>query len=165
MKKLTVRMGLGMFLFLLAGCAVSMGDDFILPGNEVNSGTEYGAYITEYNLEAYVPIPYTGEVPVVQVAHRGDLDAAVIWKDAKGNSLNNLTNFVGGVVYRAEIKITPKNGYVFYSTQSFGYRAGRVTTQGEEGGSSERTVTVTYRAAQERPEDEDLGFEFFWMTE
>jgi hypothetical protein len=160
-KKLKVLIGSGVFSLMLAGCAVSMGEDFVLPMSGRNGGAEYGAYVTEYNLETYVPLPYTGEVPVVQVTHRGDLEASIIWKNA-GGSVVNINRFEEGVVYRAEIKITPKNGYLFYSAQMFIYRAGRVTAQEDDGGVSERTIMVTYKPAQERSEDEGLGFEFNW---
>jgi hypothetical protein len=164
MKKLTAVTGFGLSLFLIAGCAVSMGDDFTLPRDGIGGadGEARLLYITDYNLETYVPIPYTGELPVTRVTHRGDLEAEVLWKDAGGGLLPSLGLFTAGAVYQAEITITPKDGYVFYDENEFVYREGRVDAQKDGGGASVRIVAVTYKSAQERPNTESIDVHIEW---
>jgi hypothetical protein len=131
-------------LIVLAGCALPVGDDFSILRE--NGGSEYTAYITDYNLEAYVPLPYIGDTPVVQVTHRRDLYLQVFWKNAAGQPLDSLTAFEARTIYRADIKITPNNGYTLDSSQKFIYRAGKVSSQTDDRKSPTRTVTITYKA-------------------
>jgi hypothetical protein len=128
-------------VFLLAGCALPLGENYTMPRNDEGGGV----YITDYNLETYVPIPYIGDPPVVQVTHQRDLEVNVHWKGGDGESLS-FDAFQSNTSYTAEIKITPKNGYVFDSTQMFLYRADKVTDQQDDGDASARTVTVTYKS-------------------
>jgi hypothetical protein len=124
---------------LAAGCAVPLGEDYLI--------TRDGAgiiYITNYNLQDYVPIPDKGEQPVTRVGGRGDLDITVTWKDETGADVPQpFETFAPSTVYRAELKISAKEGYVFYSTP-FAYPTGKVQTQTDDLGDPVRTVIVTY---------------------
>jgi hypothetical protein len=148
------------FLFLglpacvfLAACALPVGEDYIIPRKDLG---ESGGYILDYNLDTSVPLPYTGEIPVVQVSSRGDLEMAVRWKDAAGADLPNLTAFVADKIYTADIQITPKNGYQFLADQPFTYRAGSIADQ-QDDGEAPRTVTVKYYPAKDRPGGASAG--------
>jgi hypothetical protein len=110
-------------------------------------------YISDYDLQNYVPIPSTGQMPVSAVSSRGDLEAAIIWKDQSGNVIPGLTIFESSV-YQAEITLTPKEGYGFSPSHAFGYHPGKVTAQIDDMGESARLVTVTYNNAA----DADIMF-------
>jgi formylglycine-generating enzyme required for sulfatase activity len=130
----------------LAACALPAGEDYIVHRNDLNGGN--GGYIIDYNLETYVPLPYIGDPPVVQVTNRGDLEMNILWKDAVGVplSMEDFDAIEVGTIYSVDIQITPKNGYQFFAGQFFSYRNGRVTDQQDDGGEAARTVTVTYKA-------------------
>jgi hypothetical protein len=124
-----------------AGCALPVGDDYVIPRNE-NPGT---TYITNYNLQMYVPIPNTGEQPVQGVTNREDVEVKVLWKDTGGTGVPlPFETFLGNTVYQAEMTITAKDGYEFYSTIPFTYPDGKVTFQRDDLKNSIRHITVTY---------------------
>jgi hypothetical protein len=135
-KVLTVLCGTAL---LIAGCAVPLGEDYLI----TRDGTGL-IYITDYNLQTYVPIPEAGRRPVTLVNDREDLDISVVWKDENGREIAlPFESFAANTVYQAEIKITPKPGYGFYSIP-FTYPAGKVSVQIDDLGDPTRTITVIY---------------------
>jgi hypothetical protein len=141
MKKAAVLAILcGLAAFMAGGCALSPGDDFTTPRDTKQTGT----YIVDYNLQTYVPIPVAGEHAIKQVTQRGDLEATVTWKDQDGNELPNLGTFQADTVYTAEIKVTPRAGYLFDPSIDFGYPQGRITAQTDDRGTPTRTLTITF---------------------
>jgi hypothetical protein len=123
----------------IAGCAIPMGDNLTIN----RDGNTLVTYITDYNLQSYVPIPKPGEPPVTQVS-RGDLDLTVVWKDHTGLDVSSLPVFQAATVYRAEIKLTPRSGYGFNPSLPFAYHPGKISLQIDDLGEPTRTVTVTY---------------------
>jgi hypothetical protein len=138
MKKLVGFIGFCIFPLLIAGCALPLGENYTIPRND-------SVYITDYKLDAYVPIPYIGEAPVVQVNSRGDLEVKVLWKDVRGKALPSLAVFAPDTIYQAEIQITPKNGCDFSSTQLFAYNEEAVIKQQDDGETPVRTIRVIYK--------------------
>jgi hypothetical protein len=123
---------------LMAGCGMPLeqyteeikGDSTqekpSLPGEpSVPSGPSEGngvSVITSYDLQAYVPVPAAGAVPVKVVESRLDLEAAVVWMDGDGTPIAEpFTAFVQGTVYQAEITLTAKGSYTFDPSMSFKY--------------------------------------------
>jgi hypothetical protein len=127
---------------MLAGCAFSLGEDYTVTRNEESRRV----YIVDYNLDAYVPIPRIGEAPVVHLDNLEDLEVKVLWKDAGGEPLPSFAAFEAGTIYQAEIQLTPKPGYEFYSSQLFTYRGDKIKKQQDDGGAAVRIITVTYKA-------------------
>ncbi|MFP3090415.1 hypothetical protein LQZ21_08825 [Treponema sp. TIM-1] len=123
---------------LIAGCAVPLGQDYLI----TRDGAEGVIYITDYNLQNYVPVPKPNERPIILVNDRVDLDMSVVWKNENGTEAA-FDTFAPAAVYKAEITITPKPGYGFSSTP-FTYPAGKVSAQTDDLGDPVRTVTVTY---------------------
>jgi hypothetical protein len=121
-------------------CAIPVGEDFIMP----RDSDQNGITIVDYNLESFVPVPYTGEHPVTEVTTRGDLQATVTWKDEDDNALPDLETFQPDTVYHAKIELTPREGYAFNPAITFGYHEGKIKTQSDDRGSPTRTVTVVY---------------------
>ncbi|MFP3090233.1 autotransporter adhesin family protein [Treponema sp. TIM-1] len=144
MKGFKVLMVLCGAALVIAGCAIPMGDDFLI----TREGKTSLIYIIDYNLQTYVPIPSRGQPPVTGV-NRGDLDLSVVWKDQSGNALPGLTVFADNTVYQAEIKLTPKEGYGFSPSNSFEYHPGKITAQSDDRGEPTRRVTVTYNNSDE----------------
>jgi hypothetical protein len=141
MKKAAVLVILcGLAAFMAGGCALSPGDDFTMPRDTKQKGT----YIVDYNLQTYIPVPVAGEHAIKQVTQRGDLEAVVTWKDQDGNELPNLGTFQADTVYTAEIKVTPRAGYLFDPSIDFGYPQGRIAAQTDDRGTPTRTLTVTF---------------------
>jgi hypothetical protein len=78
--------------------------------------------VRNYNLQAYVPIPAEGVVPVTAVSGRLDLEAAVLWMDETGEDITGtLDAFVLDAVYQARITLTAKPGYAFDEGTAFQY--------------------------------------------
>ncbi|MFP3090413.1 hypothetical protein LQZ21_08815 [Treponema sp. TIM-1] len=149
MKKFKVLMVLCGIVLWITGCPVSVGENLSIYKDENNFIT----YITDYNLQTYVPIPSTGEAPV-SVVNRGDLDVTVVWKDHAGVNLPSLAVFQADTVYGAEIKLTPKAGYGFDPSIPFAYHPGKITSQVDDLGDPTRTVTVVYNNS----DDADITF-------
>jgi hypothetical protein len=141
MKGLKFVIGVYCAVWLIAGCAVPLGEDYTLtrdgdPGAGIT-------FITNYNLPDYVPIPAPGERPV-NLLNRSDLDVVVVWKDEAGMDLpTTFETFLADTVYKAEIQLTANPGYAFSGT-FFTYPPGKINTQIDDGGDPTRTVTVTY---------------------
>jgi hypothetical protein len=151
MKRLKVLMLWCGAAALIAGCALPLGEDYLLT-RDGNAGI---IYITDYNLQTYVPIPKAGERPVSIVNNRGDLEVEVTWKDQGGIDIPRpFDTFQTNTVYRAEIKLTPKSGYGFYPAVPFGYPDGKTTFQNDDLGDPARTVMVTYNNS----DDADITF-------
>ncbi|MDR2629834.1 MAG: carbohydrate-binding domain-containing protein [Spirochaetaceae bacterium] len=129
-----------LWALLVAACAIPLGEDYII----TRDGAAGLTYITDYNLQTYVPIPAARQRPVTLVNDREDLEMRVVWKDEAGAAIPlPFDAFAANTVYRAEIKIVPKPGYGFYSTP-FVYPIGKISVQIDDLGDSARTVTVTY---------------------
>jgi hypothetical protein len=135
---------------LIAGCALPSSEDLIMT-RDGNTGI---SYITDYDLQSYVPIPKTGEGPVTLVNNRGDLEVTVVWKDASGTDIADLPAFAANTVYKAAIRLTPKGGYAFNSSTPFAYPWGKITTQHDDLRDPTRIVTVTYNNS----DDADITF-------
>jgi hypothetical protein len=136
---------------LFATCPMPMGKDWErnVDGNARGTGAEY---IATYDLQAYVPIPTAGAIPVKKIENNRNIDITAVWKDGAGSELPESFNaFVRGAVYQAEITLTAKNGYVFDPEISFQYPEGAVDSQpGDDFSGEIRALsTVTYRAAEE----------------
>ncbi|MFP3090417.1 hypothetical protein LQZ21_08835 [Treponema sp. TIM-1] len=130
----------------IAGCALPLGEDYLL----TRDGASNVIYITDYNLMSYVPIPKPGDRPVTLVDNRGDLEAAVVWKDEAGANIPlPFAAFAPGTVYKAEIRLSPKPGYGFYPSTPFTYPAGKVYDQINDLGDPIRTVTVIYNSSDD----------------
>jgi hypothetical protein len=142
MKRFAILTALCGAALLLAGCRIPVGDDLVM----TRDGNSPLVYITDYDLQNYVPIPSTGQTPVSAVNSRGDLEAAVIWKDQNGNVISGLTVFENQV-YQAEITLIPRGGYGFSPSHAFGYHPGKITAQIDDMGEFTRIVTVTYNNA------------------
>jgi hypothetical protein len=127
---------------LIAGCTNPIDDLIVLTRSGIENGN--GIYISDYNLQNYVPIPSTGQQPVVMIDNRGDLDATVVWKDQAGAVLPSLTVFEANTVYKAEIRLSPKPGYFFNPDMAFAYHPGKISTQIDDLGNPTRTVMITY---------------------
>jgi hypothetical protein len=141
MKKMVLMITLwGLAALILGGCAVPLGEDFTIPRDT----DERGVYVVDYDLQTYVPIPVAGEPAVKLVTQRGDLEATVTWKDAAGAELPLLGTFAADTVYKAEIRLTPREGYLFNSSINFAYHPGKIDVQNDDQGGHTRTVTVVY---------------------
>ncbi|MDR2631217.1 MAG: carbohydrate-binding domain-containing protein [Spirochaetaceae bacterium] len=136
---------------LMAGCALPLGEDYLV-NRDGSAGT---TYITDYNLQTYVPIPKTGEKPVILVDNRGDLEVTVVWKDAAGTEIvPPFDTFLTNTMYQAEIKLSPRSGYYFYASVPFGYPEGKTRGHSDDLGQPVRTVTVAYNNSN----DADITF-------
>jgi hypothetical protein len=110
---------------LLAACPLPMGPDWqkivFVPLVDLPFGAD--AVVGSYNLQVYVPVPTAGALPVQTNTARGDVDVAVVWKDAAGTPLgDSFDQFALGAVYQAEITLTAKNGYGFDPGMRFRYQ-------------------------------------------
>jgi hypothetical protein len=101
-------------------------------------------YVEDYNLQTYVPIPKTGEIPITLVNSRVDLDVTVVWMDLTNTELTALGSFQEHTVYKAKIQLTAKPGYTFNPDIAFEYLPGKITSQETDTGDPTRTVRVTY---------------------
>jgi hypothetical protein len=99
-------------------------------------------FISDYNLQNYVPIPLAGEEPVRSVT-RGGVALTAAWDPSPAGS------FAVGVEYEAVIQLTVENDtYRFFAEQDFAYPAGTVESQsGSDDDPVTRDLTVTYLAA------------------
>jgi hypothetical protein len=145
MKRIGMLMLLcGMAALILGGCAVPLGEDFTIP-RDIEEEKDF--FIADYNLQAYVPVPVTGEQAVKRIAQRGDLEGTVTWKNEAGEELPNLGTFERATVYRATIELTPRQNFLFDPSMVFGYHEGKIDQQEQqevEAGNSTRTITVLY---------------------
>jgi hypothetical protein len=118
-----------------------------------STGNKVSLIITNYNLQAYVPVPTTGAVPVKAVGSRVDVAATVVWKNQAGAAVNEPFNaFIEEQVYQADITLTAKNGYSFTPGMTFAYPDGAVQSQSagdtspeDVGRTAKRLVTVTHK--------------------
>jgi hypothetical protein len=144
-KDLPVLCGMAL---VFAACAVPLGEDYLI----TRDGS--GAYITDYELQNYVPIPKTGERPV-SVVNQGNLDIMVVWKDSAGTEISlPFDEFRSDTVYQAEIKLSAKDGYGFYPSTPFAYPDGKVSFQYDDLGEPSRIIRVIYNNS----DDADFTF-------
>ena len=86
--------------------------------------------ISNYDLQDYVPVPVTREIPVKSLK-RGDMFVEVSWKE-KGNSTelpDTFNSFKDNTEYQAEITLTVNNDYFFDPNMVFYYSQGVVAGQ------------------------------------
>jgi hypothetical protein len=105
MKGIKVLIVLCGTALLITGGTLPLGEDYLISkdGSDV-------LYITNYNLQSYVPIPRSGDPPVTLV-NRGYLEASVVWKDSTGTEIAlTFDSFLAGTVYQAEISLLTKPG-------------------------------------------------------
>jgi hypothetical protein len=117
--------------------------------------------ISDYNLQAYVPIPIEGAAPVKEINNRADMSVRVVWKDAGGLPLDDsFVAFVLGTVYQADITLTAKQGYAFDPLIRFSYPVNAVETQSADNAPDTRALSVGYKITAIPlplpPEDVDL---------
>jgi hypothetical protein len=104
----------GAIWLTVAGCPLGVPGDWY---SEIR-----GSVIADYNLQAYVPVPAAGAVPVKAVDWRRDLEVSVTWLDGEGNDVTGaLETFALGAAYQAQITLKAKAGYVFDGGTSFAY--------------------------------------------
>jgi hypothetical protein len=111
-------------------------------------------YITEYDLQKYVPVPVALERPVWTGNNRADLSVTVTWKgetspasgDFTGITQTDTFAFTLGVVYQARIQLTAKEGYRFFAARNFAYTDGtEADPEGSESDPETRGFAVTYK--------------------
>jgi hypothetical protein len=105
-----------------------MGPDWVKP---IETPESPGGLVVSYDLQAYVPTPRAGAVPVKNIAIRRDMDVAVVWKNSSGDVIPDLAEFIQGTMYQADISLSVKNDYVFNRSEWFRYPDGTVNTQPE----------------------------------
>jgi hypothetical protein len=114
----------------------------------------------DYNLQAYVPIPTAGAVPVKNVSTRRDMDISAKWMDILGMDITgSLTEFAEGASYKAEITLRARAGWSFDPAVSFAYPMGTVADPPAANTAADtRIFRVTYRptAASQAITGEDL---------
>jgi hypothetical protein len=117
-------------------------------GPSVPGGGNGVPLITNYDLQAYVPVPTAGAAPVKAVLGRQDLEVSVVWRDSNGNDITgDLTAFEEGAVYQADITLKTKGDYAFDPAASFKYYpANAVTAQPDDNtdAANRSLSTVTY---------------------
>jgi hypothetical protein len=95
-------------------------------------------FITDYNLQNYVPIPMTGDEP--RPINREEVTVTAEWTK-NGSAFTGA--FEAAAVYQAAIQLEAKAGYRFRAR--FDYPAGTVTGQsGQDTHDTGRAFTVTY---------------------
>jgi hypothetical protein len=102
-------------------------------------------FVTDYNLQNYVPVPLAGEQPVQSVPFRGDVTVTAAWneKDVPGPFTGS---FVAGTAYQANIRIEAQPGYRFRAEKDFAYPEGTVSVQpGSDSNLQTRDLEVTYK--------------------
>jgi hypothetical protein len=108
-------------------------------------------FVTDYNLQNYVPIPQAGEAPVSE-ADREGVTVTVDWEEETPADSNTFVDFTAAefavdAVYRALIQVTAKPGYRLRETD-FAYPEDTVEIPpGANTGPDTRTLTVTYKPA------------------
>jgi hypothetical protein len=109
-------------------------------------------YVTDYNLQSYIPIPLAGDEPVQSVTSREDVTITVTWKKENPPDSANFDPistgpFEAGAVYQAAIELRTKGDYRFRA--QFDYPPGTVSGQTvQDTDSAVRVFTVTYDAAR-----------------
>jgi hypothetical protein len=125
-------------------------------------------FITDYNLQSYVPIPLAGEPPVWTDTSRGDVAIDAAWQVENPPNSGSFADiaagdtsytFVLGRVYRAAIRLRANSGYRFTVNRNFEYPAGTVTIQpGPDNDPAGRDLSpVTYMAARTAAVVSDLN--------
>jgi hypothetical protein len=122
-----------------------------------NSNDADITFITDYNLQSYIPVPIAGERPVRALNTREDLTVTAAWaaESPRGSgtfvSISGADSFVFelGAVYRASIELTTEPGYRFSGVKNFTYTDGsRIVPDGSESDPGLRKFTVTYLATR-----------------
>jgi hypothetical protein len=121
-------------------------------------------FITDYNLQSYVPIPLAGGEPVRSVT-RGGVTVTAVWEVEEPDGFKPIPGsgytFESGAVYRARIRLTVEDiaKYRFAEAKYFAYPAGTVAGQPDDDGDPEdRDLTpVTYKPARRAMTVNDLN--------
>jgi hypothetical protein len=105
--------------------------------------------VSDYNLQAYVPVPSAGALPVKEISNREDMVVRVVWKDAEGRPLEgDFAAFVLGSVYQADITLTTKKGFTFDPLIRFSYPVNAVETQSADNSTGERILSIVYKITE-----------------
>jgi hypothetical protein len=149
-----------LFAYEPAGKVESQQDDLGDPTRTItvtynNSDDWNVTYITDYNLQNYVPVPLAGEKPVRAVDSRADLAAAVKWQVEKARAPGEFEDIPSGAdytfqlraLYRAEITLTALTpDYRFFPKRNFFYPDGTPADPvGDETDPALRRFTAAYR--------------------
>jgi hypothetical protein len=144
----------------------NMGDPTRIVTVTYNNSDEADiTYVTDYNLQSYIPIPLAGEKPVWNITNREDVRVEAGWKTEQTPGVfvsipaGDSYTFTLGAVYRADIRLTANSGYRFSAAKNFEYPAGTVSTQpGSDSDPSNRALTtITYMATQAAAVISDLN--------
>jgi hypothetical protein len=130
-----------------------------------NSDDAAVTFITDYNLQSYVPIPMAGEKPIRQIDSRTDMEIKVAWKEEGPSgtftAISDKENFTFalGAVYQAEITLSVAPGYKFSGGKNFAYVDGMVQTQpGPDSNTAKRVLSpIRYKATREPTGINDLN--------
>jgi hypothetical protein len=133
---------------LLTGCSALTGEDWI-EGREAEPGI-----VVDYNLQNYVPVPTTGETPVLFPRPGIDMEASSVKWFVKGaddtftpKTFSGGETFVEKTVYRAEITLTTTRDYTFDTKIAFFYHPAEVVAGAPDSNEKSvfsRTLSVTY---------------------
>jgi hypothetical protein len=121
-----------------------------------NSDDGLITFVTEYELQKYVPIPVVGAVPVLKI-DKGKVEGAVTWQEENGGSLSG--SFQAAKTYKANISIRPRTDYRFRGDQDFSYSASypvEVQPESNRDPVMRDLSTVTYKEALIKVTELDL---------
>jgi hypothetical protein len=125
-----------------------------------NSDDADKTFITDYDLQSYVPIPMAGEKPVRRVDNRTDLSVVVVWKDETGNEITGEDfTFALGAIYQANITLTAATpDYLFSAAKNFVYNTIVQTQPGEDSAIDKRELSlITYKPTNAPADISDLN--------
>jgi hypothetical protein len=134
-----------LFLLVLAGCALPLGEDFTIDAKK-SEGTN--SYVMDYNLQVYVPIPTAGAAAVKTVSTRRDMEISVKWLNANSGAdiTGSLSEFAEGASYKAEITVKARPGWSFDPAVRFAYPEGTVAGQPPANTAADtRILAVSYK--------------------
>jgi hypothetical protein len=85
-----------------------------------NSDDGLITFVTDYELQKYVPIPVVGAVPVLKI-DKGEVEGAVTWQEDGGTLTGS--SFQAAKTYAANINIRARADYRFRGDKDFSYSA------------------------------------------
>jgi hypothetical protein len=113
-------------------------------------------YITDYNLQNYVPVPMAGEKPVRAHTPEGITVTAEWTEETNPGVYGTITgyadpdfSFLPRTVYRAEIELAAETGYRFSAVENFAYPNGvSAIPQGDGAAPAVRRFVAVYSATR-----------------
>jgi hypothetical protein len=149
----------------------SQNDDLGDPGRIVtvaynNSDDADITFVTDYNLQRYVPVPLAGERPVGSVTSRLDLTIDAQWKVEDPPDSGTFVPIPGdgytfdlGRVYQADIELRANSGCRFSVDRDFEYPPGTVQVQPnrDRDPGARALTTVTYQPTRAAAVINDLN--------